>query len=135
MLKATQSAISRIVIFDPRFPSMYSSARLACQDARPPVRKMLCDGGALVPIASDSLPGSVDASLRHRQATSRFDSNNVIARITRCLTRAEAGATELGEGFGRDRMIGPCALSIRMFITGNIERKAFSSLISIVLPL
>src|SRR5271170_169098 len=110
---------------------MYSRASLVCQAARPPDPLMLCDGRALVPIASDSLPRSVDASLRHRQATSRFDTNNVIARVTRCPTRTEAAAADLGEGFGRAGMIAPSALSPRMFITGDIVRiSAFSSLIS-----
>src|SRR5271154_452059 len=111
MLKAARSAISRIVIFDPRFPSMYSRTRLACQAARPPGRKMPCDGGASMPVAPDSLPRSVDASLRHRQATSRFDSKQVIARISRCPARAEA--------------------STRMFLTGEFAWGSFSFLVCI----
>ena len=97
-LNATESAMSRNAIFDARLSSMYSRARLTCQAARPPGRQMLRHDGAIFPIASDSPARSVHASLRQRQATARFDSNNVIARITRYPARAEAGETDLAEG-------------------------------------
>jgi hypothetical protein len=79
---------------------------------------MNCEAGTLMPVASGSLPRSVDASLRHRQAISRFDSNNAIARITRCPSRAGVVMPELGEEFGPDGMSGRRGLSTRIFITG-----------------
>ena len=71
--------------------------------------------------------------LRQRQAKLRFDSNNAIARITSCPARAEGRATELREVLERGGMIGPRALSTRMFVAEDIVQKAFSSLISILL--
>jgi hypothetical protein len=108
---------------------MYSRARRACHAARPPGLTMHCAADTLAPIASDPLPRSVDASLRHCQAISRFDSNNAMARITRCPSRAGVVATELAEEFGLHGMIGR-GLSRRMLITGagvsEQEHQSFS---------
>jgi hypothetical protein len=112
---------------------MYPIARLACQAERLPGRKMLCEGGALMPIASDSPPRSVEASLKQHQAISRFDSKNAIARITRCPARTEV---ELRPEFTRGGVIEARVLStICMSIAGNKVQKAFSFLIRVLLLL
>src|SRR5271163_2568013 len=85
-----------------------------------------------MPIALDSPPRRVEASLRQRQANSRSDSKHAIARITRCPTRTEV---EPRAGFTREAVIEPCALSTRMFIIGNMAQRPFSSLTSVLLLL
>src|ERR1700677_4594702 len=89
LLNPTTSAISSIAIFAPRLASMWSSARFACQAARPPGRTWISEAEVPACDPAGSVPRSIDASLRQRHAASRLVSKNVNARLTRCPTQAE----------------------------------------------
>ena len=82
-LKATRSATSRTSIFNPRWPSMYSTARLACQAARPPRRNILSSRGPFERVAS-KFPLRNLATGDARQVDLGLGSKDAVDRIVGC---------------------------------------------------